>query len=168
MLLYHPATDFYHCWMRFAAILTDSEPESVEWDRLRILDYMLCFPHELEQVPLPKDVSAPLKNILRRLPHGYEETNSVRNAFQPMTRIHGQVALDMASRGVVQRNRFREGIVVPTPGHTGVGLLKDAARHWGTRNDEWYGLALTTLMKLPLSGPDGLKDRTRLLEYRYD
>jgi len=46
MLIYHPAFDAYHCVYRMT-MLTQKVKE-LEYSKLRILDFYLCFPAEID------------------------------------------------------------------------------------------------------------------------
>lgn len=168
MLLYHPATDFYHCWMRFASVICDCGSHGVEFDRLRIIDFLLCFPLEISTCKLPTKHSAALRKLIRQLPTSYEDPNSIRQAFAQMNKIQGQVAMDMVAKGIVQRDKYREGILTPNAESSASELLQSAAQEWEARCEEWHQLAVSVLLSIPLNGRNGLKDRSGLLEFKYD
>lgn len=168
MLLYHPATDFYHCWMRFASVLSVCGTEGAEFDRIRILDFFLCFPLEISECKLPAKYSAVLRNKIKQIPKSYEDHNSIRQAFSQMSKIQWQVAMDMVAKGIVQRDRYREGILAPNFEPPVSDLLQSVAEEWEARNEEWHRLTINVLLSMPLNGKDGLKNRSGLMEFRYD
>lgn len=168
MLLYHPAIDFYHCWMRFASILCDCTVGGLEYERLRIVDFLLCFPKEIENCSWPRDLSSEIRRASRQLPQSYEEPNSVRQAFIQMSKVHQQVIMDMLSRGLTERNAYLEGVISPVTSGPKKSLFKTVAAEWSLREADWYQLLLRTALSMPLNGDGGLKCRTGLLEYRYD
>ena len=168
MLLYHPATDFYHCWMRLASILCDCGPEGIEYDRIRIIDFLLCFPLKICECKLPAAHSKGIRKQIKQLPKSYEDPDSIRLAFTQMNKIQGQVAMDMVIKGIVQRDSYREGILIPSPESFAGELLRSVAPEWETRSNEWYRLTVGVLLSIPLNGKNGLKDRSGLLEFRYD
>lgn len=168
MLLYHPATDFYHCWMRFAAVICDCGSHCVEFDRIRIIDFLLCFPLEISKCKLPTEHSAALRKQIKQLPKSYEDPYSIRQAFAQMNKIQGQVAMDMVAKGIVQRDKYREGLLTPNAESTARELLQSAAQEWEARGEEWYKLAVSALLSIPLNGKDGIKARSGLLEFKYD
>lgn len=168
MLLYHPATDFYHCWMRFASVLCECGKDGAEFERIRIIDFFLCFPLEICECKLPSTHSAKLRNKVKQIPKSYEDHNSVRQAFAQMGKIQRQVAMDMVAKGIVQPERYREGILTPSLVPPACELLQSAAQEWEARNQEWHQLAVNVLLSIPLNGKDGLKSRSGLMEFRYD
>lgn len=168
MLLYHPATDFYHCWMRFASVLCECGTDGAEFDRIRIIDFFLCFPLEISECKLPTEHSAALRKKIKQIPKSYEDHNSIRQAFAQMSKIQWQVVMDMVTKGILQRSRYREGILTPNPKSPASELLQSVAQEWEARNEEWHRLAIKVLLSIPLNGKDGLKNRSGLMEFRYD
>lgn len=168
MLLYHPATDFYHCWMRFASVLCKCKEDGTEFDRIRIIDFYLCFPLEINECKLPAAHSAALRKKIKQIPKSYEDHNSIKQAFSQMSKIQWQVAMDMVAKGVVQRDMCREGILVPNSESPASYLLQSVAQEWEARNEDWHRLAINVLLSMPLNGKDGLKSRSGLMEFRYD
>jgi hypothetical protein len=168
MILYHPATDFYHCWMRCAYLLCHCREKGIEFDRLRIIDFLLCFPHELETCRLPAARSAELRKMIRRVPCTYEDSSSIRQGFRQISKVQGQVAMDMVSKGVLQGTAYREGLLIPSVDISTSGLIDEVVELWENRKAEWRHLAVDALLSIPLNGHNGLKARSGLLEYRYD
>lgn len=168
MLLYHPATDFFHCWMRFASLLCSCGGNGVEYDRLRIIDFLLCFPHELHNCRLPIEYSGELRKNISPLRKTYEDPFSIRQGFAQVNKIQKHVAMDMVAKGIVQRDSYREGILIPSTAPTISGLLESVALNWEDRNQAWHKLIVTVLLSIPLNGKNGLKDRSGLLEFKYD
>jgi len=168
MLIYHPAIDFYHCWMRFASVLGDCGSNGIEFERIRIIDFLLCFPQEIGACKLPAGHSAELRSQIKQLPMSYEDPNSIKQGFAQMGKIQGQVAMDMVAKGIVQRDKYREGILIPNAQSSASELLQSVAQKWEIRSAEWYRLTVSVLLTIPLNGKDGLKDRSGLLEFRYD
>ena len=168
MILYHPATDFYHCWIRIASLLLERRSQGVECDRIRVIDFYLCFPQELEKCRLPAEYSSKIRKLVRHLPTRYEDRNSLRQAFGQMSRIAQQVMMDMVAKGVVERSAFREGSLVPTSDQTKIAILEAVGQKWAHRREEWFSEAVRCMFSIPLNGENGLKHRSGLLEFRYD
>jgi hypothetical protein len=47
-------------------------------------------------------------------------------------------------------------------------VLKDKIYENLKRDTQWYQLIVKVLAKHPVNGKNGLKDRTQLMEFRYD
>lgn len=168
MIIYHPATDFYHCWMRWAYIVSNAFGEPVEYERARIIDYYICFPKQLLNCQLTSLYSAQVKKAVRLIPESYEDALSVRQAFRQMSEIHRHVAMDMASKGLIDRSLYQEGQLSVVDAEYSRGLLLEVAAKWAPQNIELCDLILEALNSMTLNGKNGLKDRSGLLEYRYD
>lgn len=168
MLQYHPATDFYHCWLRFAAVLSEVKQRGVEFDRLRIIDYYLCFPREILSCRIPATHSAELRKLAKKTPVSYEDPYSIRQAFLPMGNIQRQVAMDMVAKGVVDNKKYVEGILLPNTKSETFAKIENVVTKWHTAKDVWHQAAIPALLSFKLNGQDGLKHRSGLLEYKYD
>ena len=168
MILYNPATDFYHCWMRIASILSADLEVAMEYDRIRIIDYYMCFPKELLSRSLPRTYGSQLKKRAKIIPTGYEDSFSISQAFQQMTEIHRQVIMDMVSKGLIQRKPYQEGILLASTSSATRSLLKEVSDEWKQKDNGWNLLVVEALSDIHLNGKNGLKDRSGLLEFRYD
>lgn len=168
MLAYHPATDYFHCWMRIASILTDAESESLEFDRVRVLDFWMCFPSEIAKSKIPRAYSAELRRLVCSLPRAYEDSASFHQYFIKLGVIQRQVSQDMVAKGILRRDGFKDGLLVRNLESAHSELLERISQNWKLRSLEWYRLTLDIFVSFPLNGQDGLKARSGLLEYRYD
>lgn len=169
MLLYHPATDFFHCWMRFAFILCKCGDNGIEFDRVRIIDFLLCFPQELNNCTLPVKFRQILSQQLKQLPKTYEDPYSIRQGFAQMKKVQCQVAMDMVAKGIVQRDAYREGVLIPRTESENVSmLLESVAQNWNVKDENLQNMTITALLSIPLNGKNGLKERSGLMEFRYD
>ena len=168
MITYHPATDYYHCWMRLAYIISQAFDGALEYERARIVDYYICFPKQLLSCQLPTLYSAKIKRAVRLLPESYEDTLSVRQAFLHMTEIHRHVVMDMTSKGLIDLVSYKDGKLIPVDSQYSRALLTKVADTWLHDNEELYRMIISALSSMQLNGKNGLKDRSGLLEYRYD
>jgi hypothetical protein len=168
MILYHPATDFYHCWLRFSSLLSDDFDRPFEYDRLRIIDFFLCFPHEIEKCRIPAEYNTELRRLVRSIPKGYEDRLSVRQAFKQMSSIQRHVAMDMVARGLIEKSSYQAGAIVPSSNQKGRQLLLNVANGFEMRSSNWYKALIDSIGNIHLNGENGLKHRTGLLEFRYD
>lgn len=168
MLLYHPATDFYHCWMRFASLLCQRGGRGIEVDRARIIDFYLCFPHELLTCRLPASQSKYLRALVKLLPNSYENPYSIRQAFPQLKRVQSHVVMDMVSKDILVPQAYQEGHLLPETEPRVDDLLQAIAENWLSRDAVWHQLAVRVLLDVPLNGKDGLKHRSGLMEYKYD
>jgi len=164
MLIYHPAYDAYHCVFR-TLLLTDSLV-AIEIQKLRILDFFLCFPAELSKVRLPREHSD-AKRLAIQLRNDYHGPISINQAFRDMEHIHLATFRSLAASAVIDQTNIEQGIVK----RTGIALkdeLKRKIESVAERDKIILEYIVNRLGALPLNGLNGLKDRTGLMEYRYD
>lgn len=161
MLVYHPAFDSYHCLFRNISILEVCGECEVE--RLRILDFCLAFPAVVTNFRLPRSRLA-LKNAAMGASNPYRDPISMRAMFANLTAIQlaafscltatGLATLDA---GVLARTQ------TPLP-----DVIKERCLSMQSQEHIFFDTLLSELNAIPLLGPDGLKARSELMEFRYD
>ncbi|HUW50024.1 MAG TPA: ABC-three component system middle component 5 [Sulfuricella sp.] len=164
MLIYHPAYDAYHCVFR--TLLLTNSLESIELQKLRILDFFLCFPSELSKVRLPRQHSE-AKRLALELRNDYHGPISMNQAFRDMEHIQLAAFKSLAASSIVDQVKIEDGVIK----RTGVALKEELKRKIDAvleRDSIVVEYIVNKLGVLPLNGSNGLKDRTGLMEYRYD
>ncbi|WP_103893993.1 ABC-three component system middle component 5 [Pseudomonas sp. NFACC36] len=165
MLIYHPAFDAYHCVFRML-LLIDSLPET-EIDMLRLCDFYLVFPSEIERIRLPSTLSHGRK-IAKSLSNVYRNPINAMQAFRDMAEIQLSALRSIAASGLIDIDCYEHGVVrkrstTKLPEH-----IESKISAFFETNREITEFILNFLSKHPLRGLNGLKHRTGLLEYRYD
>jgi hypothetical protein len=164
MLIYHPAFDAYHCVYRIA-MLTETLKE-LEYSKLRILDFYICFPAEIAKIKLQRDwwgVRADATVATNR----FRGPVSPLRTFHDLEQIQNSATRLLAASDVFDSKNLEEGFVRRTSQAlpTAFSRTKSApSNQYGTLID----FVVMRLSKLPLHGSGGLKQRTGLMEYRYD
>lgn len=164
MLIYHPAFDAYHCVFRMLAIT--SEHRVLEFAKLRILDFFLCFPAEVANVQLPQE-HGDVRKLARDARNPYRGPISAARTFRELEPIQSAATRLLALTGVFSIVELETGHVV----RTGQALPDDLQRissgesPFSTPLDKYV---LSRMADIPLTGVGGLKQRTGLMEYRYD
>jgi len=164
VLIYHPAFDAYHCAFRMLAIT--SERRVLEFAKLRILDFFLCFPAEVANVQLPQE-HGDVRKLAREARNPYRGPISASRTFRDLEPIQSAAARLLALTGVFSISELEQGRVV----RTGQALPDDLQRvsasevAFSTPLDMYV---LSRMADIPLAGVGGLKQRTGLMEYRYD
>jgi hypothetical protein len=164
MLVYHPAFDAYHCVMRLLAILR-ARPV-LERDTIRILDFGLCFPAVVAQFRLPQKLSK-LRRAAKDVHNDYRTPISARSTFTALSNVHDGALSCLGAAGLVDADQLKAGTVARTT----VALPSDVEMRCISLEDReafFFKDVLPVLAEIPLSGPDGLKDRSGLVEHRYD
>ncbi len=164
MLIYHPALDAYHCVFRVLAML--SEFDKMEKDRLQILDFILCFPSVASAFRLPPG-SAATKKAMATRDSPYRAPINPKGMFMSLTKTHDAAITCLEAAALLRRDQADDVDVqradAPLPSE-----LKDRVDALKELEAPFFKEMLPLLMSLPLRGPDGLKARSGLAEYRYD
>ncbi|WP_421953713.1 ABC-three component system middle component 5 [Polaromonas sp.] len=161
MLVYHPAYDSYHCLFRAAAILEVCQ--RTEAERLRVLDFCLSFPAVVAEFRLPQG-RASLRKAALQAKSPYRDPISSKSVFVNLGRIQAAAFSCLSATGLVSVASgfiYRTEIPLPKP-------IKAKCEQLQNREKVFFDLLLSQLVDMPLYGPDGLKARSGLLEYRYD
>lgn len=166
-LSYHPAFDAFHCIFRILRLQRFSKIESIESDKLRMLDYYLLFPWRAGAVRLAqRDVG--LRRIAKRAEakEDYATLPPGDVLLERMRPSQTAALQTLAQDGVVDGNGMRNGVIEFKEFDVPPSLSERIDQ--ANAGDEDTMKIVTTLSSYPLLGSDGLKARTSLLEYRYD
>jgi hypothetical protein len=164
MLVYHPAFDAYHCVFRLLAIV--EKQASIEIDRLRILDFLLCFPAVVASFRLPQ-AAMRLRKPAKVADNPYRTPLNPKTSFDTLAASYDGALACLAAANFIVPASLRAGLVVRTS-----SLLPDAlsqqCANLRVREQLFFEQILPALRDVPLRGPEGLKARSGLLEHRYD
>ncbi|WP_315800074.1 ABC-three component system middle component 5 [Bradyrhizobium sp. SZCCHNS3002] len=168
-LTYEPAFDSFHAAfraLRLRTILSVDKP--LHRDHFRILDYYQLFPHRIDGIRLK-----PEHRRYKRLGPIYEskkpygEQPDDRLVFDRMEPLQVTALDALAVRAYIDTEAWSRGEVIPTEKQPPDEL--DRRVREANANDadleEFLGILGS---EYDLSGPNGLKARTGLLEYRQD
>ena len=168
-ITYHPSRDPYHCAFRAICILEHDGAGEYDLPVFRMVDFYLLFPHALKAVTsLPADVRREFRRrSIHKLHEPYQSLPEPRALFRQLESVQTAAYQHIAAAGVLDPDAFR------------VGKVKRGAQEL---SDEFRGevraasIAATEVLEfltdylaaIPLYGPNGLKARTGLMEFRYD
>ena len=164
MLVYHPAFDAYHCVFRSLAILENCEP--VEIDKLRILDFVLCFPSVVATFRLPQSAMA-VRKPAKSSDNVYRRPLNPRATFGVLSASQDGALACLAAAGFISAESLRDRIAVRTAVSLPEALVNQRTK-LKERESLFFQRILPALLSIPLLGHDGLKARSGLLEHRYD
>lgn len=164
MLIYHPAYDAYGCMFRILAI-TDVV-DSVEVDALRLLDFVLCFPSVFSDFRLPAS-DQNLRKVVKDLENPYRSVLNKRGAYFGLKEIQEGAIHCLAAAGFLARDELERGRVVRTSASLPFELAK-RVDDFRKAESIFFTKLLEPMLRMPLNGDGGLKDRSGLMEYRYD
>lgn len=164
MLIYHPAYDAYHSLFR-QLIVIDSL-QSIDLAKLRILDFFLVFPAEIRSIRLPREQMAARKVAEQRVNPYHGPVNS-KKTFQDMEQIHVAALRALAASNLIEKDKLDSGLAERSSTELPSDML-DMIALSKKRDPEMIDFILFGLGKMETQGVNGLKDRSGLLEYRYD
>jgi len=164
MLIYHPAFDAYHCVYRM--ILLTQTVRELEYLKLRILDFYLCFPAEIASIELPKDIQR-IRPLAKQATNKFRGPVSSIRTFRDLEQIQRAATQLLTASGIFDSKKLEEGIVCRTNRVIPADFSRSSQSPSDTA-DVLTNFVLTQLSALPLQGNGGLKQRSGLMEYRYD
>ncbi|EON87829.1 ABC-three component system middle component 5 [Plesiomonas shigelloides] len=164
MLIYHPAYDAYHCLFRMLAII--EKAGKVEVDKLKILDFYILFPSMISDIRMPRQFSK-IKKVAGRFYNEYHDPINPNVTFKEMRHIQDTAMKCMLATGYIQADEFDVGYVVRTEKNLPEKLTLEM-KEFLDEKEPVSGFITNHLSKFDLSGSDGLKSRTKLMEHRYD
>ena len=164
MLIYHPVFDTNHSMFRMLRLLEATPGKSLRWDAFRILDFYYLFPHLLGSARLPRGLTA-AKQRYGKMDARYNKVPSPRVFIQQLAGLHELVARSLVGKGFLAADAFGKNTLRRTETPLPPSLTEAFI---GGDDQALVDLLATKMAAIPLNGPDGLKDRTGLLEYRYD
>lgn len=168
-LSFQPAFDPFHAVyriLRLFPIIRDHGP--LHSDQVRILDYYLLLPYRSGTIRL-----LPKHRRFRKLAMRYEATKPYgeqpddRTLFERMEPMQIAALQTLATRGLIDVEELVVGMVKTTD----IPIPPELVERIVTANKEDAELMeflCVLVVDYPLAGPNGLKDRTALMEFRYD
>jgi len=168
-LSYQAAFDPFHAVYRDLRILEAVEPLTVLFvDHLRILDFYLLFPFRISSIRL-----IPQHRKFRGIATDYESEQPYGNQpesvqiFDRMRPMQIAALETLAKKQIVDAAELKSGKVIRTDTPLPSELV--ARVHAANATERRLMEAIAALgSEYALLGHNGLKDRTGLLEYRYD
>lgn len=168
-LTYNEAFDPYHATFRFmrlklGCVLTDT----THFDMFRILDFYLLFPFRLQNMSFQSSDRA-----WRRISKSYEDQKPYGelpddvSIFSKMEPFQRAAAASLAQSGVLSTQGWERNQIV----FENVELPHDFQARCNKLNalmPDIIEIISSIRERYPLLGKNGLKDRTGLMEYRYD
>lgn len=166
ILTYHPLHDPYHCVFRLAAILNHSQ-QRIEIESLRIFDFFLIFQHLIPEVRWTRELRSEMRKCgLDKVRAPYVKLPGKKLLFRELTQIQNVALSHMVGRGLINRDDFLDGnaSLCGKPGSP----MSEKLDAFSKEKSSVLSFFAIIAQSVPARGADGLKDRTGLMEYRYD
>lgn len=168
MLIYDPALDPYHTAVRILSIAASSakRPIDLTIDAARIADYYLVYPSKLTDFRFPSEFRS-IRAAVKEAQNPYRYVAGNRAAFERMRPIFFSALSGLGAAGLVDVTDLKRGILSLT---TSVmpDALAAAVSRFQERQNTVGKFILSDLLAMPVSGENGLKHRSCLIEHRYD
>lgn len=163
MLIYNSAFDTYHCIHRLLILLKKIDG-TVEIDKIRILDFYVVFPRELYKVAFPATAYKFKKKF--KVLNKYETLRNPKVIFERMKYYQLFAINCMSAYGLLDNNELKNNRLRLLDNPIINKIISTEIK------DKLTLLAINVLVeyfaKLNILGKNGLKERTKLMETKYD
>lgn len=171
MIVYNQAFDLYHTIYRLLHFLKKFENGvTIEIERIRIWDFYLLFPSKVHDIRLKRtesDIRKLRKDFIKYSRNPYEQISENRKVFEKIKPYQLAALNCLASYGIVEKASLtnqRVKIVDKTTLDEIVANFKEMP----PKERNTVALMTSHFYKMSLFGTDGLKNRTDLMESKYD
>lgn len=166
MLTYQPQNDVYYGIFRFLSILTRDSSKEYNIDLFKILDFYLLFPNFIPDIRVTNELLKD-KNKFKLYKNAYAIEGNQKQIFHKLNKIQDKIIEILVTKNILNIAKIKIDIISLNPN---IDIPFFLLQQIEAKNYENYNLLefLTKLSTLPFYGEDGLKDRTGLMEYRYD
>ena len=165
MLIYDPTVDPYHCAIRVLAITGGSSSE-LPLDAVRIADFYLAYPSKITNIRLLSHQRG-IRKTSQSLSTPYRNPLEAKSTFERMRPIFHAATSCLVAAGFLDAEKLKIGVITRGPSALPEDLVV-AVTNFLKRHSSVREFVIRELTTIPLLGSNGLKDRTGLMEYRYD
>lgn len=164
MLLYNKVIDPYHSLLRMLSICHLSKVNMLEYERLRMYDFLLAFPSHIIDTSLPRNLTKQ-KNSFKKYLNAYNRFNA-KVSYQNMESIQDAVISKLESLLILKKNENTNEYKIQREYISSelIGLIENST----SIDTELLKLISEDLSEITLYGANGLKDRLKILEFKYD
>lgn len=163
MNLFHPIKDLYHTQYRLISILL--ETGELNKDKLRILDFYYCFPNFLPDIkPWPSDIKEhKIKKGSVSTP--FEKVVNKKRVFFQMEYVFDCALRNLIAKELVDVSSGKKlSLVIENIPEDLLYEMKEDLFHQSSA----FSTIVSGLARTVWYGPNGLKKRSGLLEFKYD
>ncbi|WP_278717349.1 MULTISPECIES: ABC-three component system middle component 5 [Bacteroides] len=170
MIIYHPAFDLYHTVYRMLQLLIHLKSyETIEVERLRIWDFYMLFPEKISTIKLKreeKDIKDLIRTFIPPKNNPYEKVYDNRKMFEKIKPYQMAALKSLASYGIINKDYLVNNHISPLANLSENQFL--CIGELSSREKNAMALLTSHFYQMSLFGANGLKDRSGLMEYKYD
>jgi hypothetical protein len=140
--------------------------DEVELDKLRIWDFYLTFPNEARNITYPNSLFELRTIFKKKSPNPYEDLIDSKRIIERMKSYQISALKCIASYGLIDSELFNKNIIKRTEKN----IPEELAKHFTELSVEKSNIIklIIGFYDLPFYGKSGFKDRTGLIEFKYD
>lgn len=167
MLIYHPAYDVNHCVYRIVLIVENSSIKRIPLDLIVLQDLYVLFPHLLKEIrPFPANLRS-YRKVVEGIGQPYEFMRNAGRVAAQIKVIQMAAIKSLLAKEVLSIESFQQGYIERTKSDLPDGLASLLESDLNAK-ESWFYLVVNELPSQKLTGKGGLKERSGLLEFRYD
>jgi hypothetical protein len=137
----------------------------IDFIKLRIIDFYFVFPHLIKEIKLPNLAgSSKLRAMSKSLDIPYEKMPDIKRLFSEMGDFQIQAMHILKAKNILDD---QDGLISSKDEFYGEEITNLLSNSQYTSNELYINI-VELFYKIPLYGQSGLKQRTGLMEYRYD
>jgi hypothetical protein len=171
MIVYNQALDFYHTIFRLLHFLNKFENNDVlEIERVRIWDFYLLFPSEIHNIRLKQnesDIRKIRKEFIKDSKNPYERITGNRKIFEKIKPYQLSALNCIASYGLIDKALLNQQRILIINKKILVDFV-NKFQELSPKEKNVIALMTSHFNQVSLFGTDGLKNRTNLIESKYD
>lgn len=164
MIMYHPSYDAHHCAYRYLNLLQSFPNFQCDKTLLSFVDFYYVYPHLLNEM---KKLPSPLhryKSLISGIKNPFEVTPNSKALFFELKSLQQVALANLQYRGLVTVTNNNVCLIdTKLP-----NLLVKTFEEDSFSKTDIFKLLVNELPKVQLSGDNGLKARSGLMEYKYD
>lgn len=161
MLIYNKLRDPYHTLIRLLKIITKFNQDKISYDRLRIYDFLIANPQEISKIRLIKSGKSSFKKYEN--PYNVYDRNVL---FHNLERIQ-KTAIEYLIKSNILEKLPNDDIYIIHKNSIPYELT-EVLEDTESISSEALNFIITNLNTIDLYREDGLKDRTKLIGFKYD
>lgn len=165
MLLYNKALDANHALLRITVLLVSCKVEAIEYEALRIFDFLIANPAHIQKLCVPRDKFTDKKEFAS-YKNRYQKYDP-RTLFNAMKEVHCVVIERLVDIGILQADNNPSGYRILLD-NIPKGLKDLAESKENSISSQAVDFIVKNLASIPVTGSNGLKKITNLMDYKYD